>query len=184
MHFARIALLAAPFVFALACGGSGPAPVTPVPSATAPTDSSAPAPSTAPVATTPATSAPVATTAPAGGALVPWETLTSMEDKAARMKTVVKPQMAKVFQAHDGAKYADFGCATCHGPKMSPKPKDFLPKLDLTPDGFKKMMGDKPDMVKFMHEQVVPAMATAMGDKPYDPATKTGFGCTGCHASK
>ncbi len=174
MHFARIALLAAPFVFALACGGSAPAPVTPAPSSTPPVDTSAPAPSTA----------PVATAAPTDGALPPWETLTSMEDKAARMKTVVKPQMAKVFQAHDATHYGDFSCATCHGPKMSPKLKDFLPKLDLTPDGFKKMMADKPDMVKFMHEQVVPAMATAMGDKPFDPATKQGFGCTGCHASK
>jgi cytochrome c553 len=173
MHLARIALLAAPFVFALACGGSTPAPVAPAPSSTAPTDSSAPAPSAVPAAS-----------AASDGTLAPFETLTSMEDKAARMKTVVKPQMAKVFQAHDASHYGDFSCATCHGPKMSPKPKDFLPKLDLTPDGFKKMMADKPDMVKFMHEQVVPAMATAMGDKPYDPATKQGFGCTGCHASK
>jgi len=171
MQFARIALLAAPFVFALACGGSAPAPVTPAPSSTAPADSGAPAPS--------ATPAPTAAT---DGALAPFETLTSMEDKAARMKQVVKPQMAKVFQGHDATKYADFGCATCHGPKMAPKPQEFLPKIDLSPDGFKKLMAEKPDTVKFMHEQVVPAMAAAMGDKPYDMQTKQGFGCLGCHA--
>jgi hypothetical protein len=172
MHFARIALLAAPFVFALACGGSAPAPATPAASSTAPTDSTAPAPSGAPAAS-----------AASDGTLPPFETLTSMEDKATRMKTVVKPQMAKVFQGHDATRYADFGCATCHGPKMAPKPQDFLPKLDLSPDGFKKLMTDKPEVVKFMHEQVVPAMAAAMGDKPYDMTTKQGFGCLGCHGS-
>ena len=39
----------------------------------------------------------------------------------------------------------------------------------------------KPEISKFMAEQVVPHMATAMGMKPFDPATKEGFGCGGCH---
>ena len=41
---------------------------------------------------------------------------------------------------------------------------------------------DKAEISKFMHEKVVPEMAAAMGQKPYDPATKTGFGCMNCHA--
>jgi hypothetical protein len=36
-------------------------------------------------------------------------------------------------------------------------------------------------MVKFMHEKVVPDMAAVFGKPAYDPATKTGFGCGGCH---
>jgi hypothetical protein len=43
-------------------------------------------------------------------------------------------------------------------------------------------MAEKPAIMKFMGEQVVPAMATAMGEPPFDPATHKGFGCGGCHA--
>lgn len=32
-----------------------------------------------------------------------------------------------------------------------------------------------------MAEVVVPAMAEAMGETPFDPATGEGFGCAGCH---
>lgn len=32
-----------------------------------------------------------------------------------------------------------------------------------------------------MSEHVTPAMASAMGEKPCDPATHEGFGCGGCH---
>ena len=34
----------------------------------------------------------------------------------------------------------------------------------------------KPDVVKFMSEKVVPDMAAAMGDQPFDPKTHKGFG--------
>ena len=43
-------------------------------------------------------------------------------------------------------------------------------------------MAEKPEMVKFMHEQVEPEMAAAMGQQPFDMKTKTGFGCKGCHS--
>jgi hypothetical protein len=32
-----------------------------------------------------------------------------------------------------------------------------------------------------MAEKVVPEMAAALGMPPFNPATKTGFGCMGCH---
>jgi hypothetical protein len=35
-----------------------------------------------------------------------------------------------------------------------------------------------------MSEKVVPDMAAALGEKPFDPATNTGFGCGGCHEVK
>jgi len=84
--------------------------------------------------------------------------------------------MAKVFQTQDAKRYAEFGCKTCHGPKYQ-APKDFLPKLTMKGGKF----AGKPEVLKFMGEKVVPEMAAAMGEKPYDPATKEGFGCGGCH---
>jgi len=98
------------------------------------------------------------------------------------MKTVVIPKVGKTFTDHDAAKYGDgkFTCKTCHGPNYA-DPHKFLPKLKMSGDGMKALMASKPEVVKWMHEQVEPAMAEAMGDKPYDMKTNTGFGCKGCH---
>ena len=96
------------------------------------------------------------------------------------MKTVVQPEMGKVFQEYDGKRYGDFGCATCHGPKKQ-DPHMALPPLVLSGDGFQKLTAAKPAIMKFMTEKVAPAMAASMRQKPFDPATHTGFGCGGCH---
>jgi hypothetical protein len=95
------------------------------------------------------------------------------------MKAKVVPAMGPIFQEHDGKKYAEFSCKTCHGPAFK-VPKDYLPHLTFK-DGKLKEAADKPEMVKFMTEKVTPAMVTAMGAKPFDPQAHTGFGCNGCH---
>lgn len=139
-----------------ACGGSQPA-------ANAPTE-----PGAAPAAES------------GGGGDLVWKDDMPTKDKGVFMKQKVQPEMAKVFQGHDAAKYAKFGCKTCHGPDMKPKPVDALPELHMK-DG-KLVEADKmPEVVKFMHEEVVPKMAELFGKPPYDPATKSGFGCGGCH---
>jgi cytochrome c553 len=127
---------------------------------------------------TPEATATAATSTEA--ALPPFDSL-SPEQKSARMKKEVLPRMSKVFKDHDAAKYEAFSCKTCHGPSFSPDPHKVLPKLKLSGDGFQKLSAEKPEMVKWMHEAVEPAMAAAMGQKPYDAKTKTGFGCEGCH---
>jgi hypothetical protein len=141
----------------LACGGSQPAPAAP----------------TEPAAV-PSAEAPVA------GASDVWSDTLSDKDKAAFMKKKVVPPMTKTFQDYDAKKYAEVGCKTCHGPTFKPHPADFLPELHMKGQGLAEME-TKPDMVKFMHEKVAPQMAEILGKKPYDPATKEGFGCTGCH---
>jgi hypothetical protein len=103
------------------------------------------------------------------------------EQRLNHMKMVIQPTMGKVFTAFDAKRFGEFGCATCHGPQKNQDPHQALPKLTLSGDGFKKLSAEKPAMMKFMSELVTPAMATAMGEKPFDPATKTGFGCAGCH---
>lgn len=104
----------------------------------------------------------------------------SDKEKGAFMKKKVMPAMSKVFKDHDAKEYAEFGCKTCHGPNFKPHPVDFLPTLHFK-DGKMAEAEKEPEMVKFMHDSVTPAMAELFGKKPYDPATNEGFGCKGCH---
>jgi hypothetical protein len=159
----RIALT---FVLLAACGGGN----AENPQNTAPTASASA--STAPSAS----AATTATTAPPTEA---WSDSMSKDQQAAFMKKNVVPAMGPVFQAFDGKKYAEFGCKTCHGPAFK-VPKDFLPHLHFE-NGKLKEAAAKPEMAKFMMEKVTPAMVTAMGAKPFDMQTHTGFGCGGCH---
>lgn len=151
-------------VAAAACGGGQAEPTTP---------------------TAPGASASASAAAPSGSAAavpVPtaWTDDLTKDQQIAYMKANVAPRMGKVFQEHDAKKYAEFNCKTCHGPQYK-VPKDFLPKLTMK-GGDLTAFTDKPEMAKFMHEKVVPEMAAALGEKPYDPATKAGFGCMGCHS--
>jgi hypothetical protein len=159
-----------------ACGGAPAAPATPA----APDASAVPAapsamPSAAPTAAP--TAAPSA--APAAGASPAFKDM-SPAAKLAHMKAVISPTMAKTFQGFDGAKYKEFGCKTCHGPEGKQAPKNVLPKLTFENGGFTSMK-TKPEVTKFMMGKVTPEMAKAMGEKPFDPQTHTGFGCGGCH---
>jgi hypothetical protein len=166
---------------AVACGGSDPAPTTPAnatPSASSAASSADPAPKATPSAS--ASSASSADAKPAAPAQPMFATL-STDKKAEVMLTKVVPNVGKEFKAHDSKKFEKFGCATCHGPQKKDDPHKVLPKLTLSNGGFEKLAKAKPEMMKFMSEKVVPTMADALGEKPYDPATKQGFGCAGCH---
>ncbi len=125
-------------------------------------------------------SEPAATTAAAAAAPGTAFGAMTKDQKLNHMKTVIQPTMGGLFKTFDGKKYGDFGCGTCHGEKKE-DPHKALPKLKLSGDGFKKLSAEKPEIMKFMSEQVTPAMAKAMNEKPYDPATHQGFGCGGCH---
>jgi hypothetical protein len=94
------------------------------------------------------------------------------------MKNVVG-RLGKAFQGHDAKQYAGFSCKTCHGPENK-DPHDYLPHLTFR-DGKMTEFATNPQMAEFMTKVVVPEMASALGAKPYDPATHTGFGYGGCH---
>lgn len=180
-HFITFALLGSVAV-ATACGSSSPTAETPTSEATA-SAAAPPAPSTAAAADTAAPTATAVATASASGApaAVPatWKDATTKEQQVAYMKTNIVPHMIKVFQGEDAKRYANFDCKTCHGPEYK-APKDFLPHLAFKGGKF-AVSPDKAKVLAFMKDKVAPEMASAMGDKPFDPATHTGFGCGGCH---
>ncbi|HEY3254589.1 MAG TPA: hypothetical protein VGJ91_11595, partial [Polyangiaceae bacterium] len=109
-----------------------------------------------------------------------WTEGMTKDQEVAFMKKNVVPEMGPIFKAYDAKRYAEFSCKTCHGPKFK-LPKDFLPKLTFSKEGKLVSPADEPAIAKFMGEQVAPHMAAALGLKPFDPATHTGFGCSGCH---
>jgi hypothetical protein len=141
-----------------ACGGSQPAATTPA------------EPGAEPAAEAPA----------GGGAELVWSDDMPMKDKGTFMKQKVMPVMSKIFKDHDAKEFGNFSCKTCHGADMKPKPVQALPELHFK-DGKLTEADKMPEMVKFMHDEVSPKMAELFGKQPYDPATKTGFGCNGCH---
>lgn len=163
-----LALIALAFPVLAACGGGQPAPAAPEP---------------APAAPEPAPAAPADTAAAPVEAPAKWSEDLTHDQKAAFMKTHVVPKMAPVFQAANAERYKEFGCKTCHGPEFKDHPPEFLPALEIK-DGKMTALTEKPEISKFMMEKVVPEMAAIMGMPPYNPETKTGFGCAACHQIK
>lgn len=133
----------------------------------------------------PSTPSTSATTAPSATTAAPksWDEM-SHGERLDVMKKVVAPKLGADFKEFDSKRYENFSCVTCHGERIkngdAKMPNPDLPHLSYT-DGFKKHMTEKPAVTKFMQEKVVPDMAAAVGEKPYDPQTKQGFGCGECH---
>jgi hypothetical protein len=97
------------------------------------------------------------------------------------MNDTVKPQMGELFLPQ----HPDFNCPTCHGANF--EQVQFKMPNDLEPLNPEKMPFSSEDekikaAAQFMAEKVVPRMAGLLGYQPYDPQTKEGFGCFGCHA--
>jgi len=168
----------------IACGGGDQQPPTTptAPSASAATTTTAPTASATPTASTaPTAAAPDAGTPAVADTTTPHFNDLPKDKKIEIMSKKVVPNVGKDFKDYNAKEFADFGCTTCHGPKKNQDPHQVLPKLTMSNGGFEKMKAKKPEMVKFMQEKVAPDMAAALGEKPYDPATKQGFGCGGCH---
>ena len=120
----------------------------------------------------------------------PWAQM-SKQQRGRYMMKVVMPKMRDLFQAHDPKHFEKVTCGTCHG--KNPKAVEFrmpspdLPSLPDSPEVFMAtVMKEKPEMVKFMGEQVAPTMAQLLGLKHFDPAHPEpgAFSCNGCHTLK
>jgi mono/diheme cytochrome c family protein len=93
------------------------------------------------------------------------------------MRDKVVPALAPVFRQHDAQKFAEFGCATCHGAAAVASgtfamPSDKLPALDV-----RDLTAWKARDVELMERVVVPAMQKLL-------RAPDGWGCLGCHAAK
>jgi hypothetical protein len=131
--------------------------------------------------------APAASAAPAPPEPGKWDTW-SHDQKLAYMKGAVMPKMGPMFHDFDAKTFSDPRCGLCHGAGAKDgsfkMPNPALPKLPATPEGFKKLHDEHPQVVEFMSKQVVPTMANLLGEQPYDPKTQKGFGCFECHTKK
>jgi hypothetical protein len=115
----------------------------------------------------------------------PWAEL-SQEEKRDHMADHVVPAMTERFRSWDAARFANFGCPTCHGSDMAARsfamPNPSLPALYPTGSQEQRDTVERyPDGVRFMYQVVVPDMGTLLGIPPYDEATGEGMSCYHCH---
>lgn len=108
----------------------------------------------------------------------PWSEM-SHEDKGTDMVMRFEPVFRVMFQGHDAEEFGHFGCPTCHGEDADEvdyeMPSARLPPVPMpgTP-AYQEMTEHEPHEVRFMEEEVTPAMQTMLG-------VGATFTCHGCH---
>ena len=112
-------------------------------------------------------------------AVQPWSAMNERE-RVAHMTNVVQPRMAALFRTFDDQRFAEFGCATCHGPGASngtfAMPNPALPELN--PRFFyRKHRKGQHEMATFMWKEVEPNMAQLLGLR----RGEAGVHCGTCH---
>lgn len=117
---------------------------------------------------------------PASASAKKWADMSHAEQMV-YMQEVVTPKMATLFQEFDAQEFAQFNCATCHGPSAAQgnfeMPNAALPRLG----DFEVAKQEHPKGMAFMIEKVTPQMAELLHMPAFDPKTQKGFGCFGCH---
>lgn len=113
---------------------------------------------------------------------VSWNEM-DRDQRLAYMQSTVNPEMQAMFQEFDGERFADFGCASCHGANM--QDVDFaMPNgvAPLDPTAIPAMFGSEEPMLVFMTQQVWPRMGELLGREMYSEENTSGFSCLNCHA--
>ncbi len=122
----------------------------------------------------------------AGKSETPWKDKTH-EQRMDWMGLHVFPKMKGVFTTYDAKLFSDFACQTCHGEDMEmvdfKMPNKHLYSLPRT-DTIKSARDYDAKVTEFMLGTVTPTMAELLDMQAYDPATKSGFSCFGCHPAE
>lgn len=107
--------------------------------------------------------------------------------RALYMEQKVMPAMQGSFRQFDPKEFDKLDCESCHGARAESgdfrMPNPDLPKLSAA-EKFRAHMDTQPEMTRFMMEKVTPQMAALLAMPVYDPNTKQGFGCFGCHTEQ
>ena len=115
------------------------------------------------------------------GATKLWTAMTHAE-RANHMAVVVSPRMSAVFKDFDAERFADFSCATCHGPRASDRsfamPNPNLPRLDER-FFYAEHRENTPRMFDFMLEMEA-ELAKTMGVT----YARGSLRCTTCHLTR
>jgi hypothetical protein len=99
----------------------------------------------------------------------------------------VFPKMKAAFKELDESRFAEFKCQTCHSDEMEmvdfkmPNTKIYALPLENTVQSAREY---DEKVTEFMLNTVTPRMAELLDMPVYDPETKSGFGCFGCHPSE
>jgi len=123
--------------------------------------------------------------ATAKGPPTPWSAM-GFEARKAYMQSSVLPRMTRVFQAYDAERFARVTCETCHGEGAEAR-RYTMPNarlFTLYPSGHDKQIAlvrERPEILRFMFNRVVPEVQALLGAEPYDATTGTGLSCFTCH---
>jgi hypothetical protein len=114
---------------------------------------------------------------------VPYEML-DHDQRVQFMKERVVPAMKPLFQRHDAQEFADFGCKTCHGDAAAAAGDWHMPSHELPAVDFANLdRHDRRDL-DWMRDDILPAMARLLGEKPIGRHSPDGFGCLRCHPAE
>lgn len=112
-----------------------------------------------------------------------WDITAEMAWKQAWMQTCMVPTMQPIFQGHDATRFAEFGCATCHGSDFNGGTFNMPNAFELNWAEAGTWPTDYWDATNFTGAMgtVVQTAQETLGYEPFDQATGEGFGCAGCH---
>ena len=117
---------------------------------------------------------------------VPFDQL-DPEQQVQFMKQKVVPAMKPMFQNHDGKKFAEFGCKTCHGKQVDDGHYD-MPNAELPKLVFKEFKAGTSKFAKadveWMAKEVKPTMAKLLQLPEFTPDRPNGFACNACHPTE
>lgn len=180
LRWSRVALIAL-----VGCASNPPAqPTTPPPSETPPPATQTEVDAGAPAQTPPAQAELPPMPEGLHGPPRPWAQMSDQE-KGHYMAESVVPAMRALLQAYDAQRFAQVNCATCHGPNAREVHFHMPNSLPALPqpggEQWNGWMHRDPRMFQFMMQRVMPAQAQLLGMQPFNPQTRTGFGCFNCH---